>query len=42
MVGRDTNAPPYIPFIEILEYGARIVLAVTLRHTLGDSAPEVA
>jgi eukaryotic-like serine/threonine-protein kinase len=36
------GAPPYIPFIEILEYGARIVPAVTLRHMLGDSAPEVA
>jgi tetratricopeptide (TPR) repeat protein len=36
------GAPPYIPFIEILEHGARIVPAVTLRHMLGDSAPEVA
>jgi len=36
------GAPPYIPFIEILEYGARVVPAVTLRHMLGDSAPEVA
>jgi tetratricopeptide (TPR) repeat protein len=36
------GAPPYVPFIEFLEYGARIVPSVTLRHMLGDSAPEVA
>ena len=30
------GAPPYVPFIEMLEYGARIVPAVTLRHMVGD------
>jgi tetratricopeptide (TPR) repeat protein len=36
------GAPPYIPFIEILEYSARVIPPATFRRTLGDSAPEVA
>ena len=36
------GAPPYVPFIEILEHSSRIVPPQTLRDTLGDTAPEVA
>jgi len=36
------GAPPYIPFVEILETAARVIPAVALRDALGDSAPEVA
>jgi class 3 adenylate cyclase/tetratricopeptide (TPR) repeat protein len=36
------GAPPYIPFVEILEAAARVVPPEALRETLGDAAPEVA
>jgi len=36
------GAPPYVPFVEILEVATRLVPAVALREALGDSAPEVA
>lgn len=36
------GAPPYVPFIEMLEYSARVVPPAALRHALGDAAPEVA
>jgi class 3 adenylate cyclase/tetratricopeptide (TPR) repeat protein len=36
------GAPPYIPFVEMLEATARVVPREALRETLGDSAPEVA
>jgi class 3 adenylate cyclase/tetratricopeptide (TPR) repeat protein len=36
------EAPPYIPFVEILEATARVVPPAALREALGDSAPEVA
>jgi class 3 adenylate cyclase/tetratricopeptide (TPR) repeat protein len=36
------GAPPYIPFVEILEATARIVLREAFREALGDAAPEVA
>ena len=36
------EAPPYIPFVEMLEATARIVPAAALREALGDAAPEVA
>jgi len=36
------GAPPYIPFVEILEATARIVPQEAFRQALGDSAPEVA
>lgn len=36
------GAPPYIPFVEILEAAARMLPKEALRETLGDSAPEVA
>ncbi len=36
------GAPPYIPYVEILEAAARMFPPETLRNTLGDSAPEVA
>ncbi|PWU04658.1 MAG: hypothetical protein C5B51_16385 [Terriglobia bacterium] len=36
------GAPPYVPFIEMLEYGARTLPRDTFRHALGDAAPEVA
>jgi tetratricopeptide (TPR) repeat protein len=36
------GAPPYVPFIETLEYSARVVPPAALRHALGDAAPEVA
>jgi class 3 adenylate cyclase/tetratricopeptide (TPR) repeat protein len=36
------GAPPYIPFVEILESAARVIPPPALRETLGDSAPEVA
>jgi tetratricopeptide (TPR) repeat protein len=35
------GSPPYVPFIEMLEYSARVVPPAALRHALGDSAPEV-
>jgi class 3 adenylate cyclase/tetratricopeptide (TPR) repeat protein len=36
------GAPPYIPFVEIVEAAARVVRPEALRDALGDSAPEVA
>jgi class 3 adenylate cyclase/tetratricopeptide (TPR) repeat protein len=36
------GAPPYAPFVEILETAARVIPAATLRDALSDSAPEVA
>jgi class 3 adenylate cyclase/tetratricopeptide (TPR) repeat protein len=36
------GAPPYVPFVEILETAARAIPAAALRDALGDSAPEVA
>ncbi|MEE8550188.1 MAG: AAA family ATPase [Gemmatimonadota bacterium] len=36
------GAPPYIPFVEMLEATARLVPAEALRDALGDAAPEVA
>ena len=36
------GAPPYIPFVEMLEATARVVPPETLREALGESAPEVA
>jgi len=36
------GAPPYVPFVEILETAARVIPAAALRDALGDSAPEVA
>lgn len=36
------GAPPYVPFIEMLEYGARAFPRETFRYALGDAAPEIA
>ena len=36
------GAPPYVPFVEMLEAAARIIPPPALRETLGDAAPEVA
>jgi hypothetical protein len=36
------GAPPYVPFIEMLEYITRMAPREGLRHSLGDDAPEVA
>ena len=36
------GAPPYIPFIEMLEYSARVAPHESFRHAIGDAAPEVA
>lgn len=36
------GSPPYVPFIEMLEYSARVVPPAALKHALGDAAPEVA
>lgn len=36
------GAPPYMPFIEMLEYGARALPPASFRHALGDAAPEIA
>ncbi|MBI4907436.1 MAG: protein kinase [Acidobacteria bacterium] len=36
------GAPPYVPFVEMLEYTARALPRDALRHALGDAAPEVA
>jgi len=36
------GAPPYIPFVEILEAAGRIVPPEAFREALGDAAPEVA
>src|SRR4030067_519944 len=37
-----SGAPPYSPYVEILEPAARMFPPETMRETLGDSAPEVA
>jgi len=34
--------PPYVPFVEAIEYVARVVPRDELRQTLGDAAPEIA
>jgi tetratricopeptide (TPR) repeat protein/predicted Ser/Thr protein kinase len=36
------GAPPYVPFVEILEHAARVVPPAVLREDLGDAASEVA
>jgi class 3 adenylate cyclase/tetratricopeptide (TPR) repeat protein len=36
------GAPPYIPFVEMVEAATRIVPPEALRNALGESAPEVA
>jgi len=36
------GAPPYVPFVEMLESAARVIPPPALREALGDSAPEVA
>jgi len=36
------GAPPYVPFIEMLEHSARTKPREAFRHSLGDDAPEVA
>ena len=35
------GAPPYVPFVEITEYTARMVPPAALRRLLGDDAPEI-
>jgi len=36
------GAPPYVPFIEMLEYSGRAVPLESFRHLIGDAAPEIA
>ena len=36
------GAPPYVPFVEILEHAVRVVPPAVLRDALGDAASEVA
>jgi serine/threonine protein kinase/tetratricopeptide (TPR) repeat protein len=36
------GAPPYVPFVEMLEYSARALPRDTFRHALGDAASEIA
>jgi tetratricopeptide (TPR) repeat protein len=36
------GAPPYVPFIEMLEYSARVSPHESFRQAIGDAAPEVA
>ena len=36
------GTPPFIPFVEMVEYSARVVPKATFREALGDAAPEVA
>ena len=36
------GAPPYVPFIEMLEYIGRATPLETFRYAIGDAAPEVA
>jgi tetratricopeptide (TPR) repeat protein len=36
------GAPPFVPFIEMLEYSARAAPHESFRYAIGDSAPEVA
>jgi hypothetical protein len=35
------GSPPYVPFVEITEYAARVTPPAALRRLLGDDAPEV-
>jgi tetratricopeptide (TPR) repeat protein len=35
------GAPPYVPFIEMIEYSARVVPAAAFRHALGEGASEI-
>ncbi len=36
------GSPPYVPFVEMLEYSARVTPREAFREALGDSAPEIA
>ena len=36
------GAPPFVPFVEMLEYGARTLPRASFRDGLGEAAPEVA
>ena len=36
------GAPPFNPFVEMLEYTSRVVRPEAFRKALGDAAPEVA
>ncbi len=36
------GAPPYVPFVEILEHAVRVAPPAVVRETLGDAASEVA
>ena len=36
------GAPPFVPFIEMLEYSARVAPYESFRYAIGDAAPEVA
>lgn len=38
----DAGAPPYVPFVEVLETAARLIPSDALRAALGDSLPDVA
>src|SRR5262249_27185108 len=36
------GSPPYVPFIEMLEYSARALPRESFRYALGEAAPEIA
>jgi serine/threonine protein kinase/tetratricopeptide (TPR) repeat protein len=36
------GSPPYVPFIEMLEYYARVASPESFRHSIGESAAEIA
>jgi hypothetical protein len=36
------GAPPYVPFIEMLEYSSRVAPRESFRHCMGDAASEIA
>ena len=36
------GAPPYVPFLEMLEYCARVAPRESFRYSIGDAAPEIA
>lgn len=44
LLGRcyESEAPPYIPFVEVIEAAVRFLPRDTVRHALGDSASEIA
>jgi tetratricopeptide (TPR) repeat protein len=45
LVGHCTEmegAPPFLPFVEMLEYSARVAPYASFRYAIGDAAPEVA